>query len=280
MKRLLITITLLVGASSYGQVESFSVEQFQYQEKNQDGLISISPPVGTLHVQGDQGSGQDSEYAIYGCKGTLELVQKHSCKYLRIEKLNKDSVLTEGVYRLVYANSRKFIQIKANEVKLETLDRIEIEPKGYSYHVFQDLTDENMQHSYMMDTWSSMYLMNYANLATYFFCREKHQGDIEDVCRNYNSYNFEEFSGIFKFDDDGNLLQLQVSMSDETVHWKSIGRVSITHTSDNLSEKTFVSVFRGTYIVKFTRGSEVFNIYGVKSSGNNYENNSVSIEQN
>ena len=263
MKKTLF-ITLLVGAFSYGQV---------FANGGGGNSTSASPPVGTLIVKGDPGEGQSNEYKIYGCEGTVELPQKYSCKYLRDEKLNQGTFLTEGVYRINYANSEKYIQIKVGQEISEVLDRIEITPKGYSYRVFLDLTDENMQRALLAIVWSWS-----GNLPKNGVCIYEYESmSYKDVCRIKLSSDFEEYSGLLKFNDDGSWESLEVRHL--RTYWYAQGRKFIAHTFDSRLEKTFVSVFRGAYMIEFKRGNDVA-IEKVKSCGDFCADNSESMEQN
>lgn len=254
MKRLLIAITFLVGAFSYGQVFAFS----------------SSIPTGTLIVKGDPGTKQSTRYDISHCGGTIDFLEKFRCVNMKRGILNESVSLNEGIYELNYQNTRKVVQIKANEEKTEVLDQIEIDgidnsSASYriSYSVFWDLTDKDMQHAFLMQRWSSGSSWGEekpcGELSTPLLDEE-----LSKACHMHLSDNFEEYVGLFRFHKNGSWDGLTFSNinraepeQERYVWWRGLKRYqvneSVTIDVPRHGPKYSVAVFRGTYIIQFRR---------------------------
>ena len=263
MKKTLF-ITLLVGAFSYGQV---------FAEDMPSPPGTIIP--GTLVVEGYPGYGQGDEYSVYQCSrsrgssgGSVSVV-KGSCKHIGTAAIGQHLSLRTGVYQLDYSVSKMFVEIKAHEVTEVHLRTIKIDPTANSHEIYWDLTDESMQDAFLIHQWAHNGSF-WDNRICSDFISEELPLEVRMACRSYNSDNFEEYSELFKFYEDGTWANSTYNPSTEfeSVWWrkeKRYGGTVVLPFIDSASVQDYVSVFPGVYINVFKKGSQKVVKYGVKA---------------
>ncbi len=266
-----------LGGLSYGDVAKKEVQSLTLQasleqshhflEASPLAVTSITPPKkGILRVNGVPGEGQDSEYAIFACEGTLEVPKKYSCYQLTVKKLNEEVYLKKGLYQLIYSGTTQFIEVKEKTLIDIDLDKIKINPQGQKYSLYWDFTNKKMQDLMIRDFYT-----NPGNKRVDRFCNlyGKYSPDTKTMCKYNASKNLDEYAKTIRFNEDGSYEVPYFSFDGEnsSFFWFSRGRQAVSHTlNDVKKEENFVSVFRGTYIVQFTDDNgQTSDVYGVNS---------------
>ncbi len=261
-----------LGGLSYGDVVEEGVQSLTLQaslEQSHHSLeaspLAVTPPIGILRVNGIPGEGQDSEYAIFACEGTLEVPKKRSCYYLTRKQLNKEVPLNKGIYHLIYSSTTQSIEVKEEALIDIDLDKITINPQGQKYSLYWDFTNKKMQDFMIRDFYIN-------SSRAYMWCNlyGKYSPDAKTMCKYTKSKNLDEYAKIIRFNEDGSYevpyFYRKITDGTFTFFWYSDGRKAVSHTYDVKKEENFVSVFRGTYIVQFTDDNgQTSDVYGVNS---------------
>ncbi len=264
-----------LGGLSYGDVVEGEVQSLTLQaslEQSHHSLeaspLAVTPPKNTegiLRVNGVPGEGQDSEYGIFACEGTLEVPKKYSCHYLTKKELNKEVSLKKGLYALIYSTTRQFIEVKEETLIDIDLDTIKINSQGQKYSLYLDLTNKKMQDLIIRDIYINSY-----NKSSIRWCNlyGNYSPDTKTMCKYNASKNLDEYAKMIRFNEDGSYEVPYFSFDGEnsSFFWFSKGRHAVSHTYDIEKKETFISVFRGTYIVQFTNDNgQTSDVYGVNS---------------
>ncbi len=261
-----------LGGLSYGDVVEGEVQSLTLQaslEQSHHFLeaspLAVTPLERILRVNGVPGEGQDSEYGIFACEGTLEVPKKYSCHYLTKKELNKEVSLKKGLYALAYSVTGQFIEVKGKTLVNVDLDKIKINPQGQKYSLYLDLTNKKMQDLLIKDLYTNHYNKRFERLCA---SDRNRSPDTKTICKYVTSKNLNEFAKTIRFNEDGSVETLHYSYDDENleISWRSRGRRPVNHTYDVEKKETFVSVFRGTYILQFTNDNgQTSDVYGVNS---------------